>query len=223
MAGGVETGPERRPIATTACVGAILLVAGLLVPGQLAAVPSDAGVLYALLAPWPLPEWLGRAAALPARPFVHVSPVHALLVAVGTGVAGWMHERRFGTARTGFVFLVGAAVGLAVPALLAEGEPLGASGGALALFGALLSDLARRRASTSLFGPLVAPMLLHGGIDGLVPIDYSLVHAAGMLAGALLARLLPADDGRWPDGRLDGRGRPGVQLPERDLPQPPGG
>ncbi|HEY3081922.1 MAG TPA: rhomboid family intramembrane serine protease [Chloroflexota bacterium] len=193
MAGGLER-PGRVPAATIAIVALILLVAGLLVPGQLAALPSDAGGVYALLAPWPLPGWLDEGAALPLRPFVHASPVHALLAALGTAAAGWMHERRFGTARTGFVFLVGSALGLALSALIGEAEPLGASGGALALFGALLMDLARRRASASLFGPLVAPLLLHGAIDGLVPGDYSIVHGAGLLTGAVLARLLASAD-----------------------------
>lgn len=192
MAGGLKPSSGGVPAATLAIVAGILLVAALLVPGQLAAVPADASGLYALLAPWPLPDWLGERAALPLWPFVHTSPAHALLAAVGTAVAGWLHERRFGPVRSLLVFLLGSAVALGAHALTADAQPLGASGGALALFGALLMDLARRRASASLFGPLIAPMLLHGAIDGLVPGDYSLVHGAGLVVGALLVLLFPS-------------------------------
>ena len=192
MAGGLRPGAGRLPAATLAIVAGILLVAALLVPGQLAAMPADAGGLYALLSPWPLPGWLDATAATPLRLFVHASPAHALLSALGVAAAGWMHERRFGSAPTLLVFLAGGAAGLAAAALFAGPGLLGASGGALALFGALLSDLAQRRASPSLFGPLVAPMLLHGAIDVLVPGDYSLVHGAGLVVGALLVRLFAA-------------------------------
>jgi membrane associated rhomboid family serine protease len=177
------------PPATAAIVAALLLASAPLVPGQVASLPPDAGWLFALVAQWPLPEWLEQPAALPLRALVHATPMHLVLTAVALAVAGRLHERRFGSLATLILVTVGG-IGSVVAVELIEGQALvGASGGALAVCGALLVDLARRQASTSLFGPLVAPMLLHGALDALVPGDYGLLHGVGLLAGVLLSRL----------------------------------
>ena len=180
------------PPATAAIVVAILVTSALLVPGQVAALPPDAGPLFALIAQWPLPDWLGQPAALPPRALVHATPLHVLLTAVAIAVAGRLHERRFGSLATAIVVTVGAVGSVAAVELIEGQQVLGASGGALALCGALLIDLARRQAGSSLFGPLVAPMLLHGALDALVPGDYGLLHGVGLFAGVLLSRLSTA-------------------------------
>ena len=185
-------GGRALPPATAAAVSVVLLGAAAVVPGHVRSLPADAGWLFALVAAWPLPGWIGEPAALPARAVVHASPVHAVLTAVALAVAGRLHERRFGSVATAVVVVAGA-VGSVVAVDLLEGQALvGASGGALALCGALLIDLARRQASASLFGPLVAPMLLHGALDALVPGDYGLLHGVGLFAGVLLSRLSTA-------------------------------
>ena len=170
----------------------VLLIAALLVPGQLASLPTDAGWLFGLVAQWPLPEWLAAPAALPARALVHASPLHAVLTAVALAVAGRLHERRFGSLATAIVVIAGALVSLAGTELIEGQQLVGSSGGALALCGALPIDLARRQASASLFGPLVAPMLLHGALDAMVPGDYGLLHGVGLFVGVLLSRLSTA-------------------------------
>jgi membrane associated rhomboid family serine protease len=134
---------------------------------------------------------------VPLRALVHVSPAHAVLTTVALAVAGRLHERRFGSWATAIVVVAGAA-GSLIGVELLEAQPLvGASGGALALCGALLIDLARREASASLFGPLVAPMLLHGALDAMVPGDYGLLHGVGLFVGVMLSRL-GAQAGRPP-------------------------
>jgi membrane associated rhomboid family serine protease len=137
----------------------------------------------------PQPAWLAEPWAAPARTLTHANVIHTVLTAVALGVAGRLHERRFGSIATAILVASGA-VGSILGVQLFDGQLLvGASGGALALCGALLIDLARRQASASLFGPLVAPMLLHGAIDAFVPGDYGLLHGIGLLVGVLLSRL----------------------------------
>jgi membrane associated rhomboid family serine protease len=183
--------PRATP-ATAAVVAATLLATVALVPGHVSSLPADAGWLFALVAAWPLPTWLTEPVALPLRALLHASPIHALLTAVALAVAGRLHERRFGSLATLVVVLVGALGSLAATELIEGQQLVGASGGALALCGALLIDLARRQASASLFGPLVAPMLLHGALDALVPGDYGLLHGVGLFVGVLLSRLSTA-------------------------------
>lgn len=186
------------PRATIAIVA--LLVAAAV--GQIALDPeildaegvrTPVDLLERFFVPLIAPSWAAAPLALPARLLLHESAVHALLAVVGVSLGGALWERRVGAIPTVLVALAGGAAGLALWDIGAAGTTvpwLGATGASMALFGALLMDLARRGGASSLFGPLVAPMLLHGAIDALVLTDYSALHAAGFVVGALLGRWL---------------------------------
>jgi membrane associated rhomboid family serine protease len=178
-----------RPWATFGLATAVLLVGVLSLPEQLGPARGD------LVGP---PSWFQAlfAAAAPlaalVSPFVPVSPLHALLGAIGVAVAGFLVEGRFGTRRTLALFGAGAMAPW-VLMVLAWGflaPPIGPSPGAMGLFGARLFDMARRGESRSLFGPLVGPIILHGAVERLIGGEWGVAHAAGFVVGALLGQLL---------------------------------
>lgn len=108
---------------------------------------------------------------------------HTLLVALGLVVAGFGYEPRFGQVRTAIVAAAGLLPGLAFDDAI--------SGAAMALFGGWLLDLARRGENRSLFGPLVAPILLHGALEAATGAQLGIPHGIAFAAGALLTRVLP--------------------------------
>jgi hypothetical protein len=190
-----------RPWATFALATAVLLVGLVSLPEQLGL--SRQG----LAAP---PIWFAsladaaRPLAALVAPVVPLGPLHALLGAGSLALAGFAYEQRFGRVPTLAAFAVGAllpgALGLA--GILAW-LPIGATAGAMALFGGRLLDMARRGEGISLFGPLVGPLILHGAMQSFVPGDWGPVHAIGFAAGAVLTRALPWSPGT-PEPSSDG-------------------
>ena len=207
--------------ATLLLTTAIVVVELIALPAQLALaathpnlIPRDiVGLLAFLRLPLGPPDWLSapefRTPMLlivlaPLRNFVHISPLHALLMMLGMWVIGPTTERRFGSlGMIGLFFLGGI-----VPTLLGQialfvepgstlaiglggtrpGEWIaGAGSGIFALFGATLFDIIQRGESRSYFTPLIAPMLFYGAISYLVPGDWSQVNALGYASGALAA------------------------------------
>lgn len=140
----------------------------------------------------------------PARIFLHISPLHAMLMMLGLWVAGPATERRFGSIGMIGLFLLGGIaptligqIALAVapqsPLAVGLGGSMpgewiaGAGAGIFALFGATLFNVIHRGESNSYFAPLIAPMMFYGAIDFLVPGDWSQVNAFGYAAGTLAA------------------------------------
>jgi len=187
---GIRGDEFRRPVLTLALVaiGALWWIA--LIPLR------DEG--YRLVLD-PLGEWWQVLTA----PFLHASSWYQFAALFGVGIFGWLLERRHGWLPMLLVWLLGASGGMAIVKALGENgplEPMGASGGALALLCAwavphLLARRAGRgdedfdRIGAAVFFTLLAVMPLARPEVSWIATAAGVV--IGSLCGLVLARAAP--------------------------------
>jgi len=137
-----------------------------------------------------IPErvWAGEWWRLLTAPLLHVQPDHLLVNLGGLALFGHLSCALFGLGRATVVAIAGGLAGAVASLLWVDGWALGASGGVFALLsGAVVGGLRRRPARHPVIPWLLAAAALALALSG--PVN-RVAHAAGLLVGAILGRVL---------------------------------